>query len=90
MENIITIEYCTMCRWTLRAFWMAQELLQTFPDEIHEMRLRPGTGGVYNIFVNNELLFSRKDEGRFPDIKELKQMVRDKISPDKDLGHSDK
>ena len=90
MQNHITIEYCTMCRWTLRAFWMAQELLQTFPDEIQEMRLRPATGGIYNIYVNDELLFSRKGEGRFPDIKELKQMVRDKISPDKDLGHSDK
>jgi selenoprotein W-related protein len=28
--------------------------------------------------------------GRFPEIKELKQLVRDKISPGKELGHSDK
>jgi len=28
--------------------------------------------------------------GRLSDIKELKQRVRDRIAPDKPLGHSDK
>jgi selenoprotein W-related protein len=35
------------------------------------------------------LVWSRKDEGRFPDIKELKQLVRDRVAPGHDLGHSD-
>ena len=26
---------------------------------------------------------------RFPDIKELKQIVRDQVAPERDLGHSD-
>lgn len=90
MDNIIKIEYCTLCRWQLRAFWMAQELMQTFPDEIQEMQLRPTTGGIYNIYLNGELLYSRQEKGRFPDIKELKQLVRDEVSPDRDLGHSDR
>jgi selenoprotein W-related protein len=36
------------------------------------------------------LLWSRKDEGRFPDIVELKRLVRDRVAPDKDLGHADR
>jgi selenoprotein W-related protein len=52
--------------------------------------LRPGTGGVYDIHLNGELVWSRKQEGRFPDIKELKQKVRDMVSPERDLGHTDK
>jgi selenoprotein W-related protein len=34
-------------------------------------------------------VWSRKEEGRFPEAKELKQRVRDRVAPDKDLGHSD-
>jgi len=34
-------------------------------------------------------LFSKKEEGRFPESKEIKQMIRDQILPEMDLGHSD-
>lgn len=85
----ITITYCTRCRWMLRAAWMAQELLSTFDQEVGVVALRPDhTGGIFEIHVDDELLFSRATSG-FPDIKELKQRVRDKIAPGKDLGHSD-
>ena len=86
----VEIVYCTQCRWLLRAAWMAQELLTTFPAEIGEVALVPGTGGVFEIRLNDELVWSRKEQGRFPDIKELKQLVRDKIAPQRDLGHSEK
>jgi selenoprotein W-related protein len=69
---------------------MAQELLTTFEQELGELALVPGTGGVFEVRVNEELVFSRKDAGRFPESKELKQLVRDKIAPEKPLGHSDR
>lgn len=86
----ITINYCTQCRWMLRSAWMAQELLSTFDGEIAEMTLKPGTGGVFEVTADEKLIWSRKAEGRFPDIKELKQRVRDHIDPARDLGHNDK
>ena len=90
MNNRIEIEYCTQCRWLLRATWMAQELLTTFDGDITELALRPGTGGIFEVRANGEVVWSRKSEGRFPEITELKQRVRDHIAPDKHLGHSDK
>lgn len=69
---------------------MAQELLSTFDEELGEIALVPGTGGIFEVRVDGELVWSRKDEGRFPDIKELKQSVRDLVAPEKALGHSDK
>jgi selenoprotein W-related protein len=39
--------------------------------------------------LDGELLFDRATEGRFPEVKEIKQMIRDKVDPEKDLGHSD-
>ena len=90
MNNRVEILYCTQCRWLLRAAWMAQELLTTFDQEISELTLKPGTGGVFEIRANDALIWSRKEEGRFPEITELKQLVRDRVAPGRDLGHSDR
>ena len=85
----VEIEYCTQCRWMMRAAWMAQELLTTFQDEIGEVALQPGTGGILEIRVDGGTIWSRATEGRFPELKELKQRLRDRIAPGRALGHSD-
>jgi selenoprotein W-related protein len=69
---------------------LAQELLTTFTTELGEVALVPGTGGVFEVRLEEELIFSRKEQGRFPESKELKQLVRDRIAPTRDLGHSDR
>lgn len=86
----ITILYCSQCNWMLRAAWLAQELLNTFGQDLGEVALQPGTGGIMEIRLDDELIFSRADAGRFPESKELKQLVRDRIDPDRSLGHSDR
>jgi selenoprotein W-related protein len=87
----ITIEYCPKCGWMLRAAYMAQELLTTFSAHIHGVLLRPSQiEGRYTLFCDAQILFDRKTEGRFPEIKELKQLVRDQVAPGLSLGHSDK
>ena len=84
------IEDCSQCRFILRASWLSQELLTTFADELGEVALRPGTGGIFEVRLNGELLWNKKEAGRFPEPKEIKQLVRDRVAPEKDLGHSDK
>ena len=86
----LTILYCRQCRWLLRAAWLAQELLTTFSEDLGEVALQPGTGGILEVRLNGELIFSRKEHGRFPEAKEIKQLVRDRIDPERDLGHSDR
>jgi selenoprotein W-related protein len=91
MKPQITIEYCPKCRWMLRAAYMAQELLFTFEEDIEGVLLKPSeVNGRYTISVNDEPLFDRKRMERFPEIRELKQLVRDKVAPGRDLGHIDK
>jgi selenoprotein W-related protein len=75
----------------LRAAYMAQEILSTFTDDVSAVSLKPSeTSGKYTISINELELFDRKKEGRFPEVKELKQLIRDRVNPDKSLGHSDK
>jgi selenoprotein W-related protein len=87
--NQIEIEYCRQCRWLLRAAWVAQELLTTFEGDLQRVSLVPGSGGVFEVRLNGASLFSRKHAGRFPETKELKQSIRDRIDPGRTLGHSD-
>ena len=79
---------------------MTQELLTTFERELTEVALRPempdpgagalGDEGIFEITLDGETIWSRAAEGRFPELKELKQRVRDRIAPDRALGHSDR
>ena len=90
MTGRVEIEYCTQCRWLMRAAWMAQELLTTFETELAQVALVPGSGGIFDVRLDGACIFSRKEQGRFPESKELKQLIRDRIAPDRDLGHSDR
>lgn len=89
-KPVVTIEYCTQCKWLLRAAYFAQELLTTFEAELGGVTLSPGTGGIFEVRIGGQTLWSRKKEDRFPDIKELKQIVRGQVAPEKGLGHSDR
>lgn len=69
---------------------MAQELLSTFRDDLGEVALVPGTGGVFVIRCGPDLIWDRTRDGGFPDVKVLKQRVRDQLAPGRDLGHIDR
>jgi selenoprotein W-related protein len=87
----VEIVYCRLCGWGLRAGWMAQELLSTFAEELGSVTLTPDvTGGVFEVRLDGDLIWSRKEAGRFPEMKELKQLMRDRVAPGRPLGHVDK
>jgi len=91
MKPTIAIEYCPKCGWMLRAAYMAQELLTTFNEDLHGVLLQPSeVSGRYTICIDDRKIFDRKEAGGFPEIKELKQLVRDVVAPSKSLGHSDR
>jgi len=90
MKPTVVIEYCPKCGWLLRAAYMAQEILTTFIGDLHGVMLKPSeVSGRYTIWIDDNEIFDRKRERRFPEIKELKQLIRYAVSPEKNLGHSD-
>ncbi|MGZ3846724.1 MAG: SelT/SelW/SelH family protein [Flavisolibacter sp.] len=91
MKPTVTIEYCPKCGWLLRAAYMAQEFLATFQEDIDSVSLKPSeVAGRYTISIAEEIVFDRKRQGGFLEIKELKQIIRDKVNPGKSLGHADR
>jgi len=86
----IEIEYCTKCRWLFRASWISQELLSTFVNEIGGITLIPSNiSGIFEIRCGREIIWERDKNKGIPEIKLLKQKVRDIIAPSKELGHID-
>ena len=87
----VEIEYCVGCRWMMRAGWTAQELLTTFEGALAEVALVPGsTSGIFVVRLDGEVVFDRAVEGGFPELRDLKQRIRDRVAPGRDLGHSDR
>ena len=90
IKPVIHIEYCIGCRWLTRSSWMAQELLITFEREIGGVTLAPSEhAGTFKILCNDHIIWDRTTMGGFPELKVLKQLIRDEWIPGKDLGHSD-
>ncbi len=89
-KRMVHIYFCAKCNWGLRAHWMSQELFFTFADDISGVCLHQGQGGQYEIWLDDQRLWCRKAQGGFPDPKVLKQIVRDALCPDRDLGHVDR
>jgi len=90
MKSTVIIEYCPKCGWLLRSAYIAQELLTTFNEELKAVSLQPSeVNGDFHITIDGKKIFDRKEFGGFPEIKELKQLVRDVVAPGKSLGHAD-
>ncbi|OCF71503.1 hypothetical protein I204_07561 [Kwoniella mangroviensis CBS 8886] len=96
----VIIEFCDRCRWAPRATWIQTELFLTFPNPLlRSITLiplnAPETGGRFRVWLDggdgmgDQLVWDRKTEGGFPELKVLKQRIRNIIQPDLSLGHSD-
>lgn len=83
----IEITYCVKCRFLLRAAWMAQELLSTFEGQLAEVVLAPGSGGIFEVRLNDEVIASNRESKKMPEPSEVKRLVRDRIAPERTIGH---
>ncbi|KAJ4292298.1 hypothetical protein N0V88_005930 [Collariella sp. IMI 366227] len=72
----VTIQFCTQCKWMLRAAYFAQELLQTF-STLGEVSLQPSTGGVFVVSIITAVTSTTpQKEGRFEGKQEDENAVK--------------
>jgi selenoprotein W-related protein len=83
----LSIEYCTVCNFRGRAVWLAQELLAALEQELSGVTLVPARGGVFDVRLGAEMLFSYKASGRFPEPRELKDQIRERLGLDPRRHH---
>ncbi len=83
----VEIHYCTQCRFMLRAAYLAQELLTSFEKELGEVALIPGSGGIFEVTLDGETLATNRETKRMPEAGEVKRLLRDRIAPERSIGH---
>jgi selenoprotein W-related protein len=58
---------------------MTEELLTEFESRIASWKLIPSKGGVYEVTVSGELIYSKKKTGRHAEIDEIRQLLKAKV-----------
>ena len=87
MPGRIEITYCRKCRFMLRAAWLAQELLTTFEEDLIEVAIKPSSGGIFEVALDGETIATNRETKRMPETSEVKRLVRDRLAPDRRIGH---
>ncbi len=87
MPARIEITYCRRCKFMLRAAWMAQELLSSFEDDLSEVVIKPGSGGILEVTLDGDVIATNRDHQPMPDTSDVKRAIRDRIAPDQRVGH---
>ena len=72
----ISIEYCAMWNYLPKASSLEVDLKSNFPQA--NISLISSGGGVFEISLNGNLIFSKKALNRFPEDGEIKKLVMDR------------
>ena len=51
------------------------------------MAIVPGSGGILEVRLDGEVIATNRDHAPMPDAAQVKRLVRDKIAPDRQIGH---
>lgn len=58
---------------------MAEKILEEFEQNIDRLTLIPSGGGVFEVMVGDDLVYSKKETGRHTDYAEVGPLVREAI-----------
>jgi selenoprotein W-related protein len=59
---------------------LAEAVLTEFGTRIDAWTLVPGSGGVHEVEVDGELVFSKKETGRHPTAEEVVAAIRERMT----------
>lgn len=72
----LTITYCVPCDYSEYALSVTRELLKNWQHEINQLVLITGSKGIFDVKVNRELLFSKKELDRYPEPCEISKLLK--------------
>ena len=71
----VEIEFCLVCKFQGRAFWLARELMDQRPDLADEFVLVPSANGAFTVRYDDAIVWDYRESGRFPEPKEVREAV---------------
>ena len=76
----ITVEYCADCGYYPRVAWLVGEIMLDIQHDVKRLTVVPLSGGRHEWKVDGELVFSKLEQDRHPDIDELKALIYEKLA----------
>lgn len=58
---------------------LLNKILDEYKTNISNFELLPSTNGVFDVFINDELVFSRKAINRMPNENEIEEIIASKM-----------
>ncbi len=77
MVNMLKVVYCRKCGYIDKALDLARDVLSYFQDV--EVILSQGENGIFDVYLNQKMIFSRYEEKRFPDNREILKKISEEI-----------
>lgn len=71
----ISIEYCQDWNYKPRAVSLADELHKKYGSDIEDLTFIPSAGGVFEVIVDGNLVFSKKNIGRHANQGEVVKLI---------------
>jgi selenoprotein W-related protein len=61
---------------------LAAQVLERWEDIIEAVEVVPGTGGIFDVHVNDTLVFAKSMLGRYPQPDEVIPLLNEHLTPD--------
>lgn len=71
----LEIEFCQVCKFQGRAFWLLRELYDQRADLADEWVLLPSNNGAFTVRFDGDVVFDYKAEKRFPEPKDVREAI---------------
>lgn len=72
-KHKITIEYCVPCDYSGHALRAAEELVRDYQHVLDHLNFRMSSGGAFEVEVDGQVLFSKRELGRHPEPGEIRR-----------------
>ncbi len=79
MKPIIFIEYCTSWGYVDKAVGLAANILKMHKNDLTSVNIIPSSGGVFEVSLDEDKIFSKLELGRFPEHLEIEKVLSQEL-----------
>ena len=76
----IKLEFCVVWNSTPRAVSTIEDILEKYGQKVNSINLIPGSGGVFEFYLNEELLYSKLETERHTEEGEILNLIEKALS----------
>ncbi len=76
----IKLEFCITWNYTPRAVSTVEDIIEKYGKKIKSIDLIPSSGGVFELYLNENLIYSKRETGRHTKEGEILDLMEKALS----------